>query len=80
MSKSCPYCGRELRVIGGYYYPIFEECECEKRAREERQRESERRCQEIAAQRAACHHEWRYNVMDGVAVKFCPKCGALEQR
>ena len=41
MSKNCPYCGRELRCIGGYYAPLFEECECEKRAREQALRESE---------------------------------------
>lgn len=76
MSKNCPYCGRELRIIGGYYHPIYEECECERRAREERQRESERRCREIAAQQAACRHEWQTAVMDGVAFDRCPKCGA----
>ncbi len=74
---TCKYCGRELRIIGGYYHPIYEECACEKRAREERQRENERRCQEIAAQRAACHHEWRYGVMDGVGIKYCTKCGEM---
>lgn len=78
--NNCPYCGRELRIVGGYYYPIYEECACEKHAREQKQRESEERSREIAAQRASCSHEWHTNVMDGVAVRFCPKCGALEQR
>ncbi len=73
----CKYCGRERRCIGGYYYPVFEECSCGGYERE--QRESEERSREIAAKRASCSHEWRYNVMDGVAVKYCPKCGALEQ-
>ena len=76
MAKSCPYCGRELACIGGYYYPIYEECECERRAREQRQRESEERCRQIAAQRATCSHSWERRIQSGVGYEYCPKCGA----
>ncbi len=76
--KNCPYCGRELRCIGGYYHPIYEECECERRARELEQRESEERSRKIAAQRASCSHEWHTRIQDNYGYHYCPKCGATK--
>ena len=84
----CRHCGFEAtgmldirRFFEGH--ASYATYEAEKKSRvatsEAARKESERRSREIAAQRASCSHEWRYNVMDGVGVRFCPKCGALEQ-
>lgn len=84
----CRHCGFEVRGmtnISRYfegqasYATYVAEKEVKEAAAELARRESERHSREIAAQRASCSHEWRYNVMDGVGVRFCPKCGALEQ-
>lgn len=75
MGKNCPYCGRELRCIGGYYAPLFEQCECEKRAREQALRESEEFRKRVWIQRATCHHEWELRTQDNYTYECCSKCG-----
>ena len=84
----CRCCGFEVtgsikigRYFGGKasYATYVAEKEAEDTARKQALRDNEEACKRIKAERAACRHEWRYNVMDGVSVRFCPKCGALEQ-
>lgn len=84
----CHHCGFEVRGmtnISRYfegeasYATYVAEKEAEDAAHKQALRDNEEACKRIKAEQAACRHEWRYNVMDGVAVKFCPKCGALEQ-
>ncbi len=80
MSKNCPYCGRELACIGGYYYPIYEECACERRAREEANRKSEETSRKLAAKQASCSHSWQTRIQSGWGYEYCPKCGATRPR
>lgn len=74
MTIRCPYCGRELKCIGGYYSPIFEECSCG--GRERAKEAARKRSREIAHEQETCHHEWTSCVQDGVGYFRCTKCGA----
>lgn len=74
----CEYCGRTRRCVGGFYYPIFEECVCSGERRIEAA-ERERRI-EAAERRASetCDHNWVKRVQDGVGYYYCPRCGAYK--
>lgn len=87
-SAVCRHCGLQIigmekvsRYFGGQasYAAYVAEKEAEEAAQKQAIRDNEEACKRIAAQKAACHHEWQYNIMDNVGVRFCPKCGALEQ-
>ncbi len=78
MTTRCPYCGRELQCIGGFYGPKFEECNCG--GKEKAWEASRRRCEELEHKCATCQHEWHYGVQDNVAYKYCPKCGDMRPR
>ena len=74
----CQYCGRERRCIGGYYYPVYEECACERRAQKAAERKSEEYSRNLAEKQATCSHEWHTRIQDNYGYHYCPKCGATK--
>lgn len=81
----CNHCGFRVngsinisRYFGGEasYATYVAEKEAEEAAQEAARRKSEEFSRNLAVKQAACHHEWRTAVMDGVAFQRCPKCGA----
>ena len=60
------------------YATYVAEKEAKEAAAELARRESERHSREIAAKRAACHHEWHTRIQDNYGYYYCPKCGATK--
>lgn len=48
MSDRCKFCGKTLRCIGGWHYPVYEQCDC---GGYERQLAAERRVEHDFAER-----------------------------
>lgn len=81
----CRHCGFEVTGslnISRYFegrasYSTYRvEKEAADREAERKRRESEEFSRNLAAQRAACHHEWHTRIQDNYGYEYCPKCGA----
>lgn len=71
---TCKYCGKELRCVGGYYYPVYETCSCGGAARESEK--NLRACEAIQARRKRCSHHWEKRTQCEYGYEVCTKCGA----